>query len=116
MPQWYLETDDMSFDEGLLARCLDHLSAMRVTNVRTKNVFGMRGLLRGKTMFAAVGTDGIVIKVAVAEYDSAIEQDGIRAFSPGGQKLGNWVEIGEAVVADDPELRSWLEAGLRAIR
>ena len=106
----------MSFDQGLLARCLDNLGAMRITNVRTKNVFGMRGLLRGNTMFAAVGESGIIIKVTLAEYDGAIEQDGIRAFSPGGQKLGNWVEIDEAVVADDPELRSWLEAGLRAIR
>jgi hypothetical protein len=45
-----------------------------------------------------------------------LHKSGVTPFSPGGQKLGTWVELAEDVIADDPELREWLEAALRAIR
>jgi TfoX/Sxy family transcriptional regulator of competence genes len=102
-------------DEGLLQRCLDCLSGLGQRGVRDKNVFGMRGLLRGKSMFAAVGESSIIVKVPAGEYDVALHQPGVRAFTPGGQKLGTWVEIDEDAVADDPDLRDWLAVGLRAI-
>jgi TfoX/Sxy family transcriptional regulator of competence genes len=102
-------------DKGLLQRCLDSLAAMGEHTVRDKNVFGMRGLLRGKSMFAAVGEDSIVVKIPASEYAQALQGDGVRPFTPGGQKLGTWVEIDQDAVADDPELRGWLAAGLRAL-
>ena len=102
------------YDQGLLQRCLDSLAAMG-ERAHDKNVFGMRGLMRGKSMFAAVGEAGIIVKVPAAEYDAAISQSGVRPFTPGGDKLGTWVEISEDVIADDPELRDWLAVGLRAI-
>ena len=104
------------YDEGLLERCLDALRALGVQPVRNKNVFGMRGLLRGSTMFAAVGESSMIVKLIPAEFQDAIEQPGVQPFMPGGQKLGTWVELDADVVADDPELRHWLEAALRAIR
>ena len=42
-------------------------------------------------------------------------QDGVERFMPGGQTLGTWVEIADTAIADDPELRHWLAAGLRGI-
>jgi hypothetical protein len=73
-----------------------------------KSVFTKRGLMRGKSMFAAVGVDGIVVKVPPAEYEAALKRPGVRPFKPGGErKLGTWVEVSEDVVADDPELREW---------
>lgn len=106
----------MSYDEGLLARCLDVLRTGKVGAVRHKNVFGMRGLLRNHTMFAAVGEAGMIVKLLPAEYDRALIRPGVTPFAPGGQKLGTWVELPFEEVADDPELREWLEAALRAIR
>ena len=96
-------------------RCHDTLQSMRAP-ARDKNVFGMRGLMVGKKMFAAVGDAGIIVKVPPSEFVQALEQAGVRAFTPGGEKLGTWVEVDADVVADDPELRHWLETGLRAIR
>lgn len=103
------------YDEGLLQRCLDALEALDVTGVRHKNVFGMRGLMRGKQMFAAVGERSIVVKLAQPAFASALGQPGVRRFTPGDQPLGTWVEIEDEAIADDPELRAWLEAGLRGI-
>lgn len=102
-------------DEGLLQRCLDSLSAMAQPGIRDKNVFGMRGLMRGKQMFAAVGESSIIVKLRKEELPAALKQPGVVPFTPGGQKLGTWVEISDDVIADDPDLRDWLAAGLRAI-
>ena len=89
---------------------------MRVAPIRDKNVFGTRGLMLGKRMFAAVGTDSVLLKLLPSEYQSALEREGVRAFKPGDTALGHWVEVDATVVADDPELRDWLAAGLRALR
>ena len=102
-------------DEGLLQRCLDCLAATAAGPIRDKNVFGMRGLMRGKSMFAAVGESSIIVKVPPGEYTGALTMAGVQPFSPGGQKLGTWVEIADDAIADDPELRLWLETGLRAL-
>ena len=102
-------------DEGLLQRCLDCLQAMSAGPVRDKNVFGMRGLMRGRQMFAAVGESSIIVKVAKPEFERTLKQPGVVRFTPGGQSLGTWVEISEDVIADDPELREWLATGLRGI-
>ena len=40
---------------------------MGITDVSHKNVFGMRGLMRGKKMFAAVGEEEIIVKLTPAE-------------------------------------------------
>ena len=84
--------------------------------MRDKNVFGMRGLMSGKQMFAAVGESSIIVKMTKAEFERALGQPGVVRFTPGGQSLGTWVEVSEDVIADDPELREWLDAGLRGIR
>jgi TfoX/Sxy family transcriptional regulator of competence genes len=104
----------MAYDEGLLERCLDCLGAMGIAGVRDKNVFGMRGLMRGKKMFAAVGEAEIIVKLTSAEFERALE-NGVDRFMPGGETLGTWVVIQHEAVADDPELRDWLDAGLRGI-
>lgn len=102
-------------DEGLLQRCHDCLAGIGERGIRDKNVFGMRGLMRGKSMFAAVGEESIIVKIPQSEYQEALKKAGVKPFSPGGQKLGNWVEIEDAAIADDPDLRDWLATGLRAL-
>jgi TfoX/Sxy family transcriptional regulator of competence genes len=103
------------YDEGLLERCHDALIAMGERGVRDKNVFGMRGLMRGKSMFAAVGEASIIVKIPPDEYERVLQHPEVKPFTPGGQKLGRWVEIEDAAVADDPDLREWLAMGIRAL-
>jgi hypothetical protein len=66
-------------------------------------------------MFAAVGEAGLIVKIPSAEYANALQQAGVQPFTPGGQKLGTWVEVAADAVADDPDLRDWLATGLRAL-
>ena len=106
----------MTYDERLLQRCLDRLEEVSAPGpFRHKNVFGMRGLLRGRRMFAAVGEVSIVVRLAPDEFRRALRRRGVRPFMPGGETLGRWIEVDGSVIADEPELRAWLEAGLRSL-
>ncbi len=105
----------MPYDEGLLERCLDALRALGPGAIRHKNVFSMRGLMRGSKMFAAVGEDRIIVRLTRDELNAALQRPGVRPFAPGGSALGTWGEVDGDLVAEDPELRDWLEAGLRSL-
>jgi TfoX/Sxy family transcriptional regulator of competence genes len=107
----------VAYDAGLLERALDAAGQLTAGHIRHKNVFGMRGLLFGERMFAAIGEAGMIVKLRRAELAAALERAGVRPFTPDGTApLGTWVEIADVQVADDPELRDWLAAGLRALR
>ena len=106
----------MSYDAGLLQRALDALDQLGAGPVRHRSVFGMRGLMFGDRMFAAIGSDSMIVKLRRAELPAALTRPGVSAFTPGGSPLGNWVEVTDEAVADDPELRDWLAAGLRSLR
>ncbi|HUH11491.1 MAG TPA: TfoX/Sxy family protein [Longimicrobiales bacterium] len=107
----------MAYDDGLLERCRDGLRQLHVAGVRDKNAFGMRGLMLGKKMFAAVGEVSLLVKLTEEEYGPALERPDVRPFTPGGESaMGTWVEVDADAVADEPELREWLEAGVRGVR
>ncbi|NJD10624.1 MAG: TfoX/Sxy family protein [Gemmatimonadetes bacterium] len=110
------EARPMSYDAGLLQRALDALDQLAAGPVRHRPVFGMRGLMFGDRMFAAIGSESMIVKLRPRELPEALARPGATAFTPGGSPLGNWVEVTDEAVADDPELRDWLAAGLRALR
>ena len=55
----------MSYDRGLAERVADILARRNVRGVRPKNVFGGRGFLAGKSAFAIVWDDGLIVMPAV---------------------------------------------------
>jgi TfoX/Sxy family transcriptional regulator of competence genes len=107
----------VSYDSGLAARVADALLQVGQRGMRQKNVFGGRGFLAGKTTFVIVWGDGLIVKVPKEEYSVALAEPGVTPFAPGDEKpMGTWVVVPADVVADDPELVSWVQRGLRAIR
>lgn len=106
----------MAYDEGLLARCLDALQQLSAGPIRDRSTFSMRGLMRGRRMFAAVGEDVLLVKLPPDAYDDALRQPGVAPFAPGGERpMTTWVTVDAAYVADDPQLRDWLRLALRSL-
>jgi TfoX/Sxy family transcriptional regulator of competence genes len=106
----------MAFDAGLVQRVADLVQALGERGVRQRNVFGGRGFLRGKTTFLIVWNDGLVVKTAPSEYAGALALRGVTAFTPAGEKaMSTWVVVDAAEVAEDPELREWIERALRSL-
>ncbi len=104
-------------DSGLVARVADALTALGERTVRQKNVFSGRGFLIGKTTFAIVWNDSLIVKTEKSRYDSFKLEPGVSPFAPGGEApMGTWLVVSADVVADDPELAEWLRRGLAGIR
>lgn len=106
----------MAYDRGLVERVADALLVMGETTARQRNVFGGRGFLLGRTAFAIVWEEGLLVKVPPGEYKQLLEIAGVEPFAPGGEKpMGSWLLVHSEVIADDPELRDWLRRGLAGI-
>ena len=106
----------MAFDEGLAARVADALQAIGERGARQKNVFGGRGFLRGKNTFAIVWNDALIVKTTKDEYHAALKMRGVTPFTPDGEKsMSTWVVVDTSEIAEDPELREWIERGLRGL-
>ena len=107
----------MAFDPGLVERVADVLASSGESLVRQKNVFGGRGFLVGKSTFAIVFGESLLVKTRPADYPAALATPGVAPFAPGGDRpMGTWVVVDGEVVADDPELAEWVRRGLAAIR
>ena len=107
----------MSYDRGLAERVADILARMGTRGVRQKNVFGGRGFLTGKSAFAIVWEEGLIVKCPPAEYQVALRSPRVEPFAPGGERpMSTWVVVAADAIADDPELEEWLGRGVRAVR
>ena len=104
-------------DLGLVARVSDALLTLGQRGVRQKNVFSGRGFLIGKTTFAIVWNDSLLVKSAHEEYEALCTEPGVTPFAPSGESpMGTWLVVPADAVADDPELMEWLRRALRGVR
>ena len=107
----------MAYDAGLAERIAGLLPGLGIRGARQKNVFGGRGFLLGKSTFVIAWGDGLLVKTTRADYTTALTTRGVKAFTPDGEKsMSTWVVVDSDEIADNPELRTWLERGARAIR
>ena len=107
----------MTYDPGLAERIAGLLPGMGLRTARQKNVFGGRGFMLGKSAFAICWNDSLIVKTTPDEYAKALTMRGVTAFAPGGEKpMSTWVVVASEEIADDPELREWIERGARAVR
>jgi TfoX/Sxy family transcriptional regulator of competence genes len=107
----------MPFDGGLVARVADALITLGERGTRQKNVFSGRGFLIGKSTFAIVWGDALLVKATRAEYESLLAEPGVTPFAPGGERpMSTWLVVPPDTIADDPELMEWLRRALRGIR
>ena len=104
-------------DSGLVARVADALMALGERTVRQKNVFSGRGFLIGKTTFAIVWNDSLIVKTEKSRYEALKLEPGVTPFAPGGERpMGTWLVVSADAIADDPELAEWIRRGLSGIR
>ncbi len=107
----------MAYDAGLAARVADTLAQLNQRATRQKHVFGGRGFLVGKSTFAIVWGDELIVKTRRDDYASLSSRPGVRPFTSGDEKpMGTWLVVSSDAIADDPELAEWIERGLAALR
>jgi TfoX/Sxy family transcriptional regulator of competence genes len=103
-------------DAGLVVRVADALASLGERRVRQKNVFGGRGFLAGKSTFAIVWDDSLIVKTTSSEYHALRAEPGVTPFAPGGERpMSTWLVVSADAIADDPELSEWLRRALRGV-
>ena len=107
----------MAYDSGLVDRTRDALRGLGERGIREKNIFSGWGFMAGRNAFVIAWREGLIVKCPPDEYDAALATRGVTPFAPGGDRpMGTWVVVSDEVVAEDPELRTWVARGLRGVR
>ncbi len=78
-----------------------------------KKMFGGIGYLVNGNMACGINAEQLIVRMSEADYDDALTQPNVHPFDMTGRPMKGWVYIDSAGIAEDKELRAWIERGLR---
>ena len=101
----------MAFDEGLVERIREVLADE--PGLIERRIFGSHGFMIDGNLCAAVHGDDLMARVPVAEYEQILTCSGVSVFV---KPMKGWVLVSQEIVAEDLDLRIWLDRGLSIAR
>jgi TfoX/Sxy family transcriptional regulator of competence genes len=101
----------MAYEEELADRVRECLE--QVTDVSEKRMFGGLAFMVGGNMaVAASGQGGLLLRCDPAATDSLVTTDGVDRMVMRDRAMDGWLRVEGPVVADDEDLRHWVELGV----
>lgn len=101
----------MAFDEALAARIRSVLADAE--GLTEKRMFGgIAFLLNGGNMCCGVHGDELIIRLAPERTEEALGQPHVRVFHLTGRPMKGWLLIGPGGVANEDDLRSWIDQAM----
>ncbi|MFA5943823.1 MAG: TfoX/Sxy family protein [Candidatus Thermoplasmatota archaeon] len=99
----------MAYDEGLAERIRDLLP-----KATEKKMFGgigwmERGNLVTGIMGGMVEFDAIIIRCPPDQTKAVLTEPGVHPFEQRGKAMQGWVLVDAEAVAEEPELKAWIE-------
>jgi TfoX/Sxy family transcriptional regulator of competence genes len=97
----------MAYDEGLVERVRDLLP-----KAVEKRMFGGVSWMERGNMVVGVMGDDLLARVAPEETEKWLKEPGVRRFDMGPVKAGapkGWLFVSAEAVAEEPELKEWVE-------
>lgn len=104
----------MAYDEKLAERVRKVLK--RRKGISEKKMFGGICLLLNGNMVGGVVNDDLMVRVGPDGYEDALKQKHARPMDFTGKPLKGMVYVGPEGIAEDADLKSWLERGLKFAR
>ena len=104
----------MAFDVSLAARIRDTLA--RKKNIVEKKMFGCVCFLLNGNALAGVWKDRLIARLGPDEGEAALREPHVRAFDITGRPMRNWVAVEPEGVADDGQLKAWVERAVKFVR
>jgi TfoX/Sxy family transcriptional regulator of competence genes len=99
----------MAYDEDLADRIRDVLAAR---DVREQKMFGGLAFMVGGHMTVGVVGDELIARVGADGEDEALEQPHARPMDFTGRPMTGFVFVDAAGVANDDDVRAWVERAL----
>jgi TfoX/Sxy family transcriptional regulator of competence genes len=100
----------VAIDEALAGRVRDLLGG--TDGVVEKRMFGGLAFLLNGNMSVGVHGDELIVRLDPAETDAALAEPGTRIFDLTGRPMKGWLLVASGVLADEADLRSWVDRGL----
>ena len=108
----------MAYDEGLAERIREH-----VPKATEKKMFGGLGWMeRGNLVVGLMAegsmsdVDAVIVRCPPEETKRVLEEHGVRPFTMRGKAMQGWVLVEAEAVAEDPELKAWIERSRKYVR
>ena len=74
---------------------------------------GLAWMMNGNMAVAVMGMGGLLVRVDPEDMDELFAQPGVGPFGREGAKpMTGFVRVDESAVADDEDLRRWVDAGV----
>lgn len=108
----------MAYDEGLAERIREH-----VPKATEKKMFGGIGWMEQGNLVVglmAVGSmsdvDAIIVRCPPETTAKVTKEPGVRPFTQRGKPMQGWVLVEAEAVAEDPELKAWIDRSRKYVR
>ena len=104
----------MAYDEAFADRVRVLVDGQRVGPVTEKRMFGgLAFLLAGNMAVGVQGSGrGLMVRVNPAETDALAAQPGAAVMEMNGRTMRGWITVAIDALAEDADLRRWVERGL----
>lgn len=101
----------MAYDEGLAERIRE-----LVPNAKEKKMFGGIGWMEKGNLVVGLmaqgsmsDVDAIIVRCKPETTGAVLKEPGVRPFEQRGKAMQGWVLVEAEAVAEDPELRDWID-------
>ena len=79
-------------------------------------MFGGVAFMVDGALACSVSVRGLLVRVGPDRQADLLASEGVEPMVMGGRASRGWVHVDPAVLADDTELREWLDVGVAAAR
>jgi len=102
----------MAYSESLASRIRDVVGSRGVVE---KKMFGGVGFLLHGNMLVGVWKDSLIVRLGVEAGERALDQPHVREFDITGKAMKGWVLVEAEGLAEDRELKAWVERAWRFV-
>lgn len=105
----------MAYDEVLARRISDLLEGE--PGVTSRKMFGGLGyLVDGHMAVAAASSGALMVRADPADCADWIDGRTVNPMAMRGRPMSGWLLVDPAALADDDQLRQWVDRGVRFVR
>jgi hypothetical protein len=103
----------MAFDDALAGRIRKHLGTR--PGFTEKRMFGGVAFLLNGNMCCGVHGQELIVRIAPAQTDQALNQPHTRAFDLSGRPMNGWILVHPKGLATEAALAKWIRTGMKYV-
>jgi len=102
----------MAYNEKLADRIRELLADANVNVFEKKMFSGLSFLVNDKMCVSVAKNDRVLIRLSPADYEEAVEINGVELMLRNGKALKGYVFVNASVLRTDKELKHWVDLAL----